>query len=101
MRGESTLNIEYSPDGKKTRMRLICFCSIYRNDIPTDLHSTTHIFAEDTIVYLVIKCTSDCITLQQNLDKLGIWEKTWKIESHPDKCTCTVLTISRNKHLTT
>ena len=37
------------------------------------------------------------ITIQQDLDKLGIWEQIWKITLHRDKCNAT--TISRNKHL--
>ena len=31
---------------------------------------TIHIFADDTTVYLVRKSTSDCITIQQDLEKL-------------------------------
>jgi len=30
--------------------------------------------------------TSDSITHQQDLDKLGIWEQTWKMAFLPDKC---------------
>jgi hypothetical protein len=37
----------------------------------------------------------DCTTLQNDLDKLSIWEQKWKMAFHPDKCN--VLSITRNK----
>ena len=36
---------------------------------------------------------NDALALQTDLNKLGIWEKKWKMEFHPGKCN--VLTISR------
>ena len=33
------------------------------------------------------------LNLQSDLNKLGIWEKNWKMELHPDKCN--ILTISK------
>ena len=50
----------------------------YINDIPVGLHSTICLFADDTIAYLAIKSNSSCEVLQQDLDKLGIWENNWK-----------------------
>ena len=67
----------------------------YINDIPVGLHSTIRLFADDTIAYLAIKTNSDCISLQKDLDKLGLWEQKWKMAFHPDKCN--VLSITRNK----
>ena len=67
----------------------------YINDIPVGLHSTIRLFADDTIAYLAIKTNSDCICLQKDLDKLGLWEQKWKMAFHPDKCN--VLSITRNK----
>ena len=68
----------------------------YINDIPVGLNSTIRLFADDTIAYLVIKSNSDCETLQKDLNTLGIWENTWKMAFHPDKCN--VMSISRNKN---
>ena len=57
--------------------------------------STVRLFADDTIAYLTIKSNRDCTTLQNDLDKLSIWEQKWKMAFHPDKCN--VLSITRNK----
>jgi hypothetical protein len=34
---------------------------------------------------------NDALALQTDLNKLGIWEKKWKMEFHPGKCN--VLTL--------
>ena len=68
----------------------------YINDIPVGLDSTIRLFADDTIAYLTIKSNKDCLTLQKDLDKLGIWENKWKMAFHPDKCN--VLSISKTKN---
>ena len=52
------------------------------------------LFADDTIAYLAVTSEADAVDLQSDPNKLGIWEKKWKIEFHPDKCN--VLTISKN-----
>ena len=57
--------------------------------------STVRLFADDTIAYLTIKSNRDCTTLQNDLDKLSIWEQKWKMAFHPDKCN--VLSITQNK----
>jgi myo-inositol-hexaphosphate 3-phosphohydrolase len=67
----------------------------YINDIPDGMTSTVRLFADDTIAYLTIKSNRDCTTLQNDLDKLSIWEQKWKMAFHPDKCN--VLSITRNK----
>jgi hypothetical protein len=36
----------------------------------------------------------DCTTLQNDLEKLSIWEQKWKMAFHPNKCN--VLSITRN-----
>ena len=63
----------------------------YINDIPVGLDSTIRLFADDTIAYLTIKSNKDCLTLQKDLDKLGIWENKWKMAFHPDKCNLSFL----------
>jgi len=72
-----------------------CLFLSYINDLPTSLHSTVRLFADDTIIYLTISNTKDCNLLQEDLNKLSQWEKKWKMAFHPDKCQ--VLTISRKK----
>ena len=50
----------------------------YMNDIHEDLKSTVRLFADD---YLVVDSDADCDTLQYDLDKLAIWEKTGRWSS--------------------
>jgi hypothetical protein len=52
--------------------------------MPQGLKSTVRLFADDPIVYLTITCENDALALQTDLNKLGIWEKKWKMESHPN-----------------
>ena len=65
----------------------------YINDMLHGLKSTVRLFADDTIAYLTITFENDALALQTDLNKLGIWEKKWKMEFHPGKCNA--LTISR------
>ena len=68
----------------------------YTNDIPVGLNSTIRLFADDTIAYLAIKSNYSCEVLQQDLNKLCIWENKWKMAFHPDKCN--VLSVSKIKN---
>ena len=69
----------------------------YINDMPTNITSTVRLFADDTIVYIALKPKSNSKTLQEDLDKLSIWEDKWSMEFHPDKCQ--VIPITRNKNI--
>ena len=80
------------PQGSVLRPSFFLF---YINDLPTNLTPTVLLFADDTIVYLTVKSSSDCQELQNDLDKLAIWEEKWRMEFHPDKCT--VLTVAKKK----
>ena len=61
---------------------------IYINDINQNLTPGTKIrlFADDSFLYREIKSENDCKTLQEDLNTLQKWEKTWKMEFHPEKC---------------
>lgn len=76
----------------------LVFSFFYINDIASTLNSTVRLFADDTIAYLTINSENDCKILQNDIDKLALWEQNWKMEFHPDKCT--VLTISKKKQPT-
>ena len=71
------------PQGSVLGPSLLLF---YINDIPCSLKSTVRLFADDTIAYLALTSEADAVDLQSNLNKLGIWERKWKMEFHPDKC---------------
>ena len=46
----------------------------YINDLPQYVKSKVRLFADDTVIYLAIKSTDDCIQLQQDLLNLEKWE---------------------------
>jgi hypothetical protein len=64
--------------------------------MPNNISSTVRLFADDTIVYIALKPSSNSNVLQQDLDKLAIWEKEWDMEFHPQKCQ--IIPITRNKN---
>ena len=70
-----------------------CLFLFYINDIADNLNSTVRLFADDTMIYLVVTSQSDARRLQQDLDTLTKWEKTWMMEFHPDKCE--VISVTR------
>ena len=91
--GEKSDNIKVEsgvPQGSVLGPSLFLF---YINDMPEDITSTVRLFADDTIAYLTV--TSDSNILQNDLDKLAIWEEKWKMKFHPDKCQ--VLSITKKK----
>ena len=63
----------------------------YINDMPCGLKSTVRLFADDTIAYLTVTSEAYTVDLQPDLNDLGIWEKKWKMEFHPDKCKGTTI----------
>ena len=68
---------------------------VYINDLPDDLRSTVRLFADDTIVYLMMNCEADSVHLQKDLDKLAAWEEKWQMRFHPKKCS--ILRITRKR----
>ena len=68
---------------------------LYVNDIHTNIKSTTRLFADDGIVYREIKTEMDHKTLQEDLDTLSQWSKTWLMGFNIGKCA--VLTVTRKR----
>ena len=66
---------------------------IFINDLPEDINSRTRLFADDCILYRQLSSKNDQQLLQEDLDRLATWEKTWGMEFHPQKCS--VMRISR------
>ena len=73
-----------------------CLFLFYINDIAQNLHSTTRLFADDTMIYMAMKNESEAKLMQQDLDTLQDWEKKWMMEFHPDKCEVISITRKRN-----
>ena len=66
---------------------------LYINDLPENITSQVRLFADDTAVYLTVTSKKDSQTLQQDLQTLEQWEKTWEMHFNPSKCH--VMHISR------
>ena len=60
---------------------------IYINDIVDNINSTIRLFADDLVVYRQINSPDDHHILQEDLQKLVEWSKTWQMELNVDKCT--------------
>ena len=62
--------------------------NIYINDISKGLSKGTKLklFADDSLLYRIIKTAQDYLILQKDLNKLQEWEIKWKMQFHPGKC---------------
>ena len=58
----------------------------YISDLPCAISSNSKIFADDTKLYRKIQCVDDSEYLQQDLDSLAAWCKTWGMQFNTSKC---------------
>ena len=64
--------------------------------MPEKISSTTRLFADDSLVYRIIRSKEDQTLLQQDLDKLQEWEHDWLMQFNADKCEVIRITNKRN-----
>ena len=69
---------------------------VYINDMPETISSTARLFADDSLVYRIIRTEEDQALLQKDLDKLQKWERDWLMQFNPDKCEVIRITNKRN-----
>ena len=84
--GESSTHIDVESGIPQVSVLGSSLFLLYINDMPERIKSTVRIFADDTIAYLTISSDKDSSDLQNDLDKLALWETKWKMSFHPDKC---------------
>ena len=65
------------------------------NDIHENLDSTLRLFADNTLLYRSINTMNDSVILQNDIDKLVSWSKTWQMQVNVTKCR--TMRISRKK----
>ena len=59
---------------------------IYINDLPDAVSSDVRLFADDCIMYKEIKTAKDQDALQNGIDSLCKWEKSWQMSFNSTKC---------------
>ena len=59
---------------------------LYVNDLPDYVESKAKMFADDTKVYNNIRSLADCEALQNDLNNLAVWSKTWLLNFNETKC---------------
>ena len=69
---------------------------IYVNDLALKVSSTTHLFADDSLLYRRIRSQEEARLLQEDLDRLQALEKEWQMSFNPTKCEIIRITEKRN-----
>ena len=69
---------------------------IYINDLPSRATSSVRLFADDCLLYRVIKGHQDAERLQADLSQFQELEKDWQMLFNPDKCEHIWITNKRN-----
>ena len=58
---------------------------VYIKDVPENVTSQVRLFADDTAMYLTMEGANDSSVLQQDLDRLSVWESDWDMEFNLSK----------------
>ena len=69
---------------------------IFINDISQDLQSEIRLFADDSILYRPINSAKDHLIMQEDLNKLHFWSKTWQMDFNVSKCAIMTVTHKRS-----
>ena len=59
---------------------------VFINDLPDNIRSSVRLFADDCVLYRNICSPSDCLILQDDLDRLAQWETDWQMKFNVAKC---------------
>ena len=71
------------------------------NDLPDTVESDSHLFADDTKIFRIIKGEDDKEILQDDLTKLEEWSDKWLLKFHPEKCKQMKISKSKNEETNT
>ena len=72
---------------------------IYINDIEDNIDSQLRLFADDCLLYRVIKSARDCVNLQNDISQLCDWESTWQMTFNSSKCFVMHMSHKKNQRL--
>ena len=68
------------------------------NDLPEAVRdSDPRLFADDCLLYKLIKCDAYAESVQQDLQALEKWERKWQMKFHPEKCQV-IRIITNRRH---
>jgi hypothetical protein len=70
---------------------------LYINDIGNDITSKIRLFSDDSLLCLAISTKDDCKRLQQDLDRMVNWTKTWQMIFNSLKCFVLKITKRRKQ----
>jgi hypothetical protein len=71
---------------------------IYINDLPSEIQSSTKLFADDTKIYRkLVDKVADTSILQSDLDRMRNWTENWQLNFNFEKCE--VMRITHSKDL--
>ena len=59
---------------------------IFINDLPDNINSIVRLFADDCVLYRNIRGSEDLQLLQDDLEKLALWEEAWLMKFNVAKC---------------
>ena len=68
---------------------------LFINDMASEIEANCDLalYADDAKLYCEVNSDQDCLVLQQQLDKLNAWSKTWLLKFNAAKCN--VMSITR------
>ena len=70
---------------------------IYIKDLPDSVTSQVRLFADDCLLYRVIKTVEDQVALQEDLRRLEQWCVKWGMRLNSSKCEVMTICRSRNQ----
>jgi len=69
---------------------------LYINDFPEGVSSTVRLYADDALLYRVIRTREDIQALQQDLNILLQWSTDWQMVFNLDKCEHLQISLKRH-----
>ena len=69
---------------------------LYINDLPDNVTSQVHLFADDCLLYRSVGTIQDQLNLQHDLTSLHEWSLKWGMNFNPSKSV--ILSMSRSEH---
>lgn len=70
--------------------------SLYVNDLPSVIESHSLMYADDLKLFRRVRSHNDCTLLQDDLNRISNWAKTWKLSLNASKCKTMSVTLKRN-----